>query len=252
MRISGRARLGPFVFVLLLLGMAMRTPIAAAQADPVGAPADFAPLEPSAESATKRTRAAASLRGSVSFTGLLVVPTQSLGATSGGFQVGAGLGWGWIPLQLGVDFGFSAAWPETFRSSLVDLPELSVDVERQDKLYFINAWLRLQPSSWPFVLPYVEGFAGTKLLQTEYTLSFSGGEGAISQTFDRDWTRSLGWGAGAEITFTRDSPHIFLNLGLRRLYSHAASFTQTTRSPAGESRTRVEVPLDSWLLSLGF
>jgi hypothetical protein len=251
-RISRRARLGPSAFVLLLLGMAMRTPLVAAQVDPVDAAVDLEPAEPSAEPATKRSRAASSLRGSVSFSGLLVVPAQSLGAASAGFQIGAGLGWGWIPLQLGVDFGFSAAWPERFHSSLVDLPDIRVEVERQDKLYFINAWLRLQPSSLPFVLPYFEGFAGTKLLQTEYTLSFSGGEGATSQTFDRDWTRSLGWGAGAEITFTRDSPRIFLTLGVRRLYSDAASFTQTTRSPLGESRTRVEVPLDSWLVSLGF
>jgi hypothetical protein len=187
----------------------------------------------------------------MNFSGLLVVPTQGRGELSGGFQIGAGFGWGKIPLQLGVDFGFSAAGKQSFTYPLADMRDLLVEETRQDKFYFINVWLRLQPIFLPIVQPYVEGFAGGKALQTEYTLGFVGGDGASVQTGNGDWTRSLGWGLGIDFALSRDRPRMFIALGLRRLYSDDASFTQNARTATGDVRATVYVPMDSWLVNLG-
>jgi opacity protein-like surface antigen len=198
------------------------------------------------------TGRAFALYGRASFTGVLVVPTDERGDLSGGFQIGAGLGWGKIPLLLGVDFGFSAGGQERYLSRVEDFPDLRVEVTRQDKFYFITGWLRLQPLQWPYVQPYVESFAGTKLLQTEYGVALVEGEGATLQTEERDWTRSLGWGAGLDLPVSKAAT-VFVTLGLRRLYSPDAVFTDTVRSGAGETtRATVRVPMDSWLVSVGF
>jgi hypothetical protein len=190
------------------------------------------------------------LHGRFSFAGLLGIPTHERGELSWGFQLGVGLGWGKIPLLLGCDLGFSASGKERYRTGLEAFPELRVEVTRQDKIYFISAWLRLQPLRWPYVQPYLEGFAGTKLLQTEYSAAFVSGEGVTVQTEERDWTRSLGWGAGLDIPLSKAAT-MFVTLGLRRLYSHDAVFTETVRSAAGDTRATVRVPMDSWLVSLG-
>jgi hypothetical protein len=115
-----------------------------------------------------------------------------------GFALTYGVGYGEIPIMLGIDFMSvgNTASSQAMVSPGADQPPLLATKAEQNRTFYFDLWTRVQPPHWP-VRPYVEGFIGTKLLQTKYSLAIIN-QGATSSSDDHGWASSLGWGAGID------------------------------------------------------
>jgi len=188
----------------------------AAHADPTVASSPNA--EPAHESA---------VRGDARIVGFAAAPFGgNSSGTALGFGVGVNLGLQRIPVTIGFDV-MTAFWGSQTSRMLVRTGDTLVPVDRtrDDHGYFLSASLRAQPIDW-FVRPYLEGFVGSKLLATSYSLSFPQTGTSTSTETDRDWAGSLGWGAGVDIGKTRTAS-INLTLGFRRSTGGEASYSRT-------------------------
>jgi hypothetical protein len=145
------------------------------------------------------------------------------GATAFGFALTYGVGWGHIPVMLGLDF-MSASSSADATSNVRSLDEQpgSATVHARNRTLYFDLWLRVQPPRW-LVRPYIEGFIGTKLVQTQYALALDGSS-ASSQAGAHDWVNSIGWGAGVDLAGLVNIADAFsVTLGFRRLHSARAA-----------------------------
>src|ERR1700759_4053630 len=81
-----------------------------------------------------------------------------------GFGVTYGVGYGEIPLLLGLDFGMLNASGTSGAITIDQADDGGHMLATQDphtRTFYFDAFLRVQPVNWP-VRPYAEGFIGTK------------------------------------------------------------------------------------------
>ena len=157
-----------------------------------------APVDP--DPAKPKPKPESPVRGGARVVGFLATPF-------GGNQAGAAPGFGFegslglqhIPLTIGFDL-MVAFWGSETSHTRVRAGDalVPVDRERTDHGYFMDLSLRLQPIDW-LVRPYLEGFVGSKLLETKYSLSFPNTGTSTENVSDHDWSGSIGWGAGVDI-----------------------------------------------------
>lgn len=167
------------------------------------------------------------LRFEASFNAALSVPTRNNPDVAGfGYAITYGVGWGEIPLALGLDFISIGSLGDA--SSSLDLP-LSEGMQAAERkvhtrLLHFEAWLRVQPArTW--LRPYAEGFIGAQLAQLRYVVSVGSEPSGVAQA--EDWTRSLGWGAGVELMgIWNRFGGLSLTLGVRRVYGTSAAVSQ--------------------------
>jgi len=190
------------------------------------------------------------VRGDARIVGFAAAPFggNSSGAAIG-FGLGVNLGLQRIPLTLGFDV-MTAFWNSQTSRILVRTGDnlVPVDRTRDDHGYFFDVSLRAQPIDW-FVRPYFEGFVGSKLLATSYSLSFPQTGTSTSTETDHDWAGSIGWGAGFDIGKTRTAS-INLTVGFRRLTGGEASYSRTV--PTNENAVvRYTTPTSFMIYMLG-
>jgi hypothetical protein len=144
-----------------------------------------------------------------------------------GFALTYGVGWGDIPLTLGLDFMSVSSVGDASSSldlSLMDGPT-PVDRKVSARILHFDAWLRVQPGHW-FVRPYAEGFIGSQLFQGKYR--FSAGPDTSDLAQAEDWVRNWGWGAGLEINgILNRAGTMSLTLGMRRVFGSTASVARS-------------------------
>jgi len=169
------------------------------------------------------------------------------GSAGLGFGVGADLGLQRIPLTLGLDVMTAYFGSDTSRTSVqAGDRTLLADLSRQDVAYFFDLSLRLQPIDW-LVRPYLEGFVGTKLLQSKYSLSFVGSSESTEVTTGHDWAGSIGWGAGLDLGHAGP---VGFTLGVRRLTGARAAFSRDA-DVGGNVTVRQTVPTSNTFFMLG-
>jgi hypothetical protein len=169
--------------------------------------------------------------------------------TAYGFSIAANIGWRNIPLTLGFDV-MTAFYGSA--SSEMAIPAGNTYVTaiqtRSDSAYFLDLSLRLQPPIW-VARPYLEGVVGTKLLKTEYSLSFPANNASTSTIADHDWAGSIGWGAGVDFGSPANGG-VNLTLGLRRLTGANASFSRAI-DPAGKVVMHYSTPTSTIFYMVG-
>lgn len=140
------------------------------------------------------------------------------GGAALGFAISYGVGWGTIPVMIGLDFmSVGRSSSTTSRLRIVDdVSVLPVTRSTSDRLLDFDVWLRVQPPRWP-VRPYVEGFVGAKLVQTRYAIASR--DEVTKSDSDEAWTHALGWGVGLDFMGLFNPVAAFsLTLGMRRLH----------------------------------
>jgi hypothetical protein len=191
------------------------------------------------------------VRGDGRIVGFVATPFgQNAAGAAVGFGVGAGIGWKRIPLTLGVDV-MTAYWGTATSSVVVKAGDalIPANLNRTDLGYFLDASLRVQPVDW-WIRPYAEGFVGTKLLETRYSLSFAGSGTSTSTTSDHDWAGSIGWGAGVDIGGL-DAPSLGFTLGVRRLSGADASVSRVADVNNGNTVVRYTSSTSSMFYMIG-
>ena len=186
------------------------------------------------------------LRFELNFVGALGYrPEAASGAMSYGFGVTYGMGWGDIPLTLGVNF-FSintsdhvspVAFAPSGEQAIVEATQRS----RERTMHF-DLWLRVQPAHW-LVRPYVEGFWGAQLVQTQYSLRLPAEDAAASsdKLSDQSWVMNLGWGAGVDFWGLFNANHTMsLTLGVRQFFGGDAGFKRRTQ--IGDASVQADYP----------
>jgi hypothetical protein len=189
-------------------------------------------------------------RGDGRIVGFVATPFGNNAAGAAvGFGVGGGVGWKRIPLTLGVDV-MTAYFGTATSGVLVKAGDtlIPANLNRTDLGYYLDASLRAQPVEW-LVRPYAEGFVGTKLLETRYSLSFAGSGTSTSTTSGHDWAGSIGWGAGVDIGGL-NAPSLGFTLGVRRLSGADASFSRVA-DVGGNVVVRYTAPTSSMFYMIG-
>lgn len=191
------------------------------------------------------------LRGDGRIIGFVSTPYGGNQDGSGlGFGIGVNFGWGMIPITLGfdllTDFLGGASSLENVQTGNTYTP---VRQNRTDKAYFFDLSLRLQPSDW-WARPYLEGVVGTKLLSTQYTLSFPNSGTSTSSVTDHDWAGSIGWGAGVDFGGI-SSGKVDLMLGVRRLNGGEATFSREVDAGNGPTTVQYRAPTSTTFWMLG-
>lgn len=134
-----------------------------------------------------------------------------------GFALSYAVGWGKIPILIGIDFmsvGRSNA--ATSRATIDDADASQVTRKITDRLLDFDLWLRVQPPRWP-VRPYAEGFVGAKLIRTNWSIATE--DETAHSGGDSEWTSALGWGVGVDFMGLFNAVSTFsLTLGMRRLH----------------------------------
>jgi hypothetical protein len=153
------------------------------------------------------------------FVGLFAFPFDG-SSPALGFAATYGVGWGAIPIMLGLDFMTgNRLGTGTSQANIVVNDQMQV-VTNTSKLrtYYFDVWLRVQPPRWR-VRPYAEGFLGTKFVQTQYTQTFSDAASAEPVVgSDSAWSNSIGWGVGVDfLDLVSADANLSLTLGVRRL-----------------------------------
>ncbi|MET0387213.1 MAG: hypothetical protein ABW321_14690 [Polyangiales bacterium] len=178
------------------------------------------------------------------------------GPASYGFGITYGIGYGALPLMLGIDY-MSANANDISSLIALELPaeDASVSATRsaKDRTHYFDAWLRVQPPHWA-VRPYIEGFLGTKLLQTQYSLSLSpGSDAAKSDTVtDHAWVGSYGWGAGVDFWgLFKIANTLSVTLGFRQLNSSTASFSRRLLIDGREGIAHYTISTTVFLITAG-
>ncbi|HKP60057.1 MAG TPA: hypothetical protein VJV78_25205 [Polyangiales bacterium] len=158
--------------------------------------------------------------------GVLSVPfANEPGETAFGFGMTYGIGYGMIPVMLGVDF--ISAGGGSGESLAVQGADGMVEAHKDSKsrtLYF-DVWLRVQPRNWS-VRPYIEGFAGAKLAMLQYSLNDGQSASDASWSDEQEWTSSLGYGAGVDFAgLLHLADTLSITLGARRVHGRVATFS---------------------------
>ena len=167
------------------------------------------------------------LRFEAQLTGVLAVPFKAdSGGAAWGFGLTYAVGWGALPLLLGLDVmsvnGLSES--RTFVDVAAGDRTLTASQLSRSRQLLFDAWLRLQPPRWS-VRPYIEGFAGTKLFQTRYSIAVGPMSGDAIDA--REWVGSLGCGAGVDFSgLLNASGTLSLALGVRWLSGGRADMTR--------------------------
>lgn len=209
---------------------------------------------------TSTAHAESPLRAQVDLSVLTARPyegAESIGDWGVGLGFSGGVAWGPIPLTLGVDvmpvLWGSHTYPSTLQSGALSFP---ATITRKDQSILFDAWLRLEPPLW-MVRPYLEGFIGTKFLQTKYTaeLHSSGGDASVDETTDNNSASSIGWGAGVAIRATeqkdpKNQGGIFVTLGFRSMHGGAASYSRAISTSEGLRQVDYRSDTDSVLVML--
>jgi hypothetical protein len=178
-----------------------------------------------------------------------------------GFGVTYGVGYGELPLLLGLDF---AMLNTSDSSSPITLDEgddggrvLAMQTARARTFYF-DAFVRVQPPNWP-VRPYVEGFIGTKLVQSRYTLALPSSsdmpaaDGGQTTLDDHAWAESFGFGAGVDLwgAWSSAGGGISLTFGVRQLYGAEARFSRELVIDGHSATARSSLPTTITLFMAG-
>jgi hypothetical protein len=206
--------------------------------------------EQSALSAAPAAPPPSQLRGDARIVGFVATP---FGGNTGGAAIGFGVqgnvGWGRIPITIGVDVMTAYFGTETSQV-LVQAGDtwVTADRNREDLSYFLDASVRLQPIDWR-VRPYAEGFVGTKLLETHYSLSFPDSGTSTDTVSDHAWAGSIGWGVGIDFSNVM-SQSLGFTLGVRRLSGSEASFSRSA-DVNGNVIVRYTAPTSCMLYMLG-
>jgi hypothetical protein len=159
------------------------------------------------------------------FVSLLAFPFD--GSTPAfGFGATYGIGWGALPVMLGLDFiSANRLGTGTSHANIVvnDQMQIVTNASRV-RTYYFDAWLRVQPPRWQ-VRPYVEGVLGTKLVQTQYSRTFGDATSAnVVAGSDSSWSNSVGWGVGVDfLDLINADANMSLTLGVRRVTGADAS-----------------------------
>ena len=135
-----------------------------------------------------------------------------------GFAITYGVGWGEIPIMIGLDFmSVGRSNSATSRASIADDGAATVLTRTSsDRLLDFDVWLRVQPPRWP-IRPYAEGFAGAKRVGTHWAIASR--DATISSGGDSEWTSAAGWGIGVDFMGLFNAISTFsLTLGMRRLH----------------------------------
>jgi hypothetical protein len=200
----------------------------------------------------------APLRLDFAVTGVIAEPfegARSLGDWGYGLMLLGGVHWKDFP----VSFGFDAVgirWGQSkslFDVRLGDTP-VALEETRTDQTILLDSWLRLQPQTWP-VRPYLEGVAGVKFLETEYSFTFPGGTGTMSTVTDQASASTIGWGAGFDVLLAHSSDGlgsaVFATFGLRRLAGSRASFTRAPDTSSASQVVSFDLPTNTTLVLFG-
>ena len=190
------------------------------------------------------------VRADTRITGFVATPFGGTTSNAGiGFGVGVNVGLQRIPVTLGVDL-LTAYWGNSNSRILVRAGDALVPVDRtrEDTSYLLNTSLRVQPVYWRF-RPYLEGFVGTKLLQTRYSLSFPDTGTSTNTVSEHDWAGSIGWGAGLDIGSIA-SGSLNFTMGFRRLSGAEASFSRALDA-AGDVIVHYTTPTSCMIYMLG-
>jgi hypothetical protein len=178
--------------------------------------------------------ASAQLRSSIGMHGSVAVPTGELatGTRGGGLGFGArgGLGYGPVPLQLGLQLDLS--WLLGMRDEVVrplsEQPGVQQRMTASSKVLMTHGWLRAQPWSG-VVRPFAEGLFGFKMLFTDVQISLEtrAGDSLLVDADNEAESVALSYGLGAGIDIplgvTRDAVHDtplepMIRLGLQMLW----------------------------------
>ena len=158
------------------------------------------------------------IRFEASINGALSAPLgQNPDVAGFGFAVTYGIGWGEIPLAIGIDYVSVGSIGDATSQLELELQERTEVAERyvSTRLMHFDAWLRLQPAHF-WIRPYAEGFFGAQLFQGRYLLRAGNQESDLAQA--EDWGRNFGWGAGVELVDLFGSTGMSLTLGMRYVY----------------------------------
>ena len=170
-----------------------------------------------------------------------------------GFAVTYGMGWGEIPLTIGLDFmSIGSVGDSDDRLDLM-LGDQAVTADRitHTRMLHFEAWLRLQPAHWR-VRPYLEGFIGTQLFQAKYELRVSSQNLQSDLVNGSDWVHSYGWGLGIELVgLLNRSGSMSLTLGARRVYGGTAEITRPTLLADQTLDTRLRAGTSALLFMIG-
>lgn len=203
-------------------------------------------------------------RPPVRFEGSLnMVVGYPLGAHDGdlsfGFGVTYGVGYGELPLLLGLDFAMLNA---SQGSTAITLDEgddggrVAALQSARFRTFYFDAFLRVQPPNWP-VRPYVEGFIGTKLVQSQFTLTLPSSDmmaadAGQTEVDDHAWARSFGVGAGVDLWGVWNSNGgISLTFGVRQSFGADARFARETVIDGHTATARSVLPTTITLFMAG-
>jgi hypothetical protein len=186
------------------------------------------------------------LRFELNFVGALGYrPDADSGPMSYGFGFTYGMGWGDIPLTLGLNFltlnTNDHVSTITFAPPGDEATVLATQRGRERTMHF-DLWLRVQPAHWA-VRPYVEGFWGTQLVQTQYSLRLPTDDAAAtSDTIsEQSWVMNWGWGAGVDFWGLFNANHtLSLTLGVRQFFGGDAGFQRAAQ--IGDAASRADYP----------
>lgn len=183
---------------------------------------------------------------------LSIQPGEKNGSLAYGFGVTYGVAWASIPVMFGVDFT-SVTASDNRADVVLDVPSegstLAATRSARDRTMCFDLWLRIQPARWA-VRPYVEGFWGAKLIQSQYTLTAGS---VVSETLmDNTWVMNMGWGAGVDFWgLFNAGGTVSLTLGVRQLKSPDARFRRTVPLEGRGVTVDYKMPTDAWVLMAG-
>jgi hypothetical protein len=133
-----------------------------------------------------------------------------------GFNADFRVGYGPVPLTLGLELGGLFGSQERQRATFDDADafggEIDTTLKRDRQMMLIDLVLRVQPRQF-FLRPYAEGVVGLQITTNHYTAQLTHSE----QVWDEDGvaSTSIGWGLGLDIAF---DDTLGLWLGFRRIY----------------------------------
>jgi len=264
MRRCSGPRLRVRLLIVTLLGAASMVRAARAQDMPdtlPELPADTAAPTTAGEDTEPSTAAdggaeppSVGLRLEAQLLGALSFPSAGEpGGVATGFGITYGVGWGAIPIMIGLDFiSVGRSSTKTSRIATVD-GETVLPVTRtsSDRLLDFDVWLRVQPPRWP-VRPYAEGFVGAKLIETRYAISSDGDEDEARDGGDDAWTRVLGWGVGVDFMGLFSPVASFsLTLGVRRVHGAEVELERPILVDARGAAAKRSVSTDETILMAG-
>jgi hypothetical protein len=165
-----------------------------------------------------------------------------------GFAITYGVGWGSIPIMIGLDF-MSVGRSNTSTSRAAVDDATPIRLTSSDRLLDFDLWLRVQPPRWR-VRPYAEGFVGAKLVQGRYTIANR--DEVTKQGSDSEWTSALGWGVGVDFMGLFNAVGAFSpTLGMRRLHGSAVQIERPTFSNGGGRGSKREVATNETIFVVG-